>query len=135
VRAAARLPGWRERVARLVGPHAQPAISGTLALFVYGFFVHALGLLDDELHTVVVGAVLAVAATLTIRTTQARVAVWLTALAGAALLVAPQPTGVLDMHRLTPALLALSIAGAGFVLLAASGGRRITLELAEQGER
>jgi hypothetical protein len=42
---------------------------------------------------------------------------------------------VLDMHRLTPALLALSIAGAGFVLLAASGGRRITLELAEQGER
>jgi len=126
---------WRERLARLVGPHAQSAISGTLALIVYGFFVHAIGLLGDELHTIVVVTVLAVAATVTIRTTKARVAVWLTALAGAALLVPPQPTGVLDMHQLTPALLALSIAGAGFVLLAASGGRRITLEPAEQGER
>jgi UDP-glucose 4-epimerase len=125
----------RERLARLVGPHAQSAISGVLALVVYGFILHATGLLDDELHTVVVGAVLAVAATVTIRTTKARVAVWLTALAGAALLVPPEPTGVLDMHQLTPALLALSIAGAGFVLLAASGGRRVTLEPAEQGER
>jgi UDP-glucose 4-epimerase len=124
-----------ERLARLLGPYAQSAISGTLALIVYGFLVHAIGLLDDELHTVLVGAVLAVVATVTVRTTKARVAVWLTALAGAVLLVTPQPTGVLDMHQLTPALLALSIAGAGFVLLAAAGGRRITLELAEQGER
>jgi UDP-glucose 4-epimerase len=127
--------GRRERLARLVGRYAQSAISGTLALIVYGFLVHAAGLLEDELHTVIVGAVLAVVATVTIRTTKARVAVWLTALAGAALLISPQPTGVLDMHQLSPALLVLSIAGAGFVLLAAAGGRRLTLELAEQGER
>jgi len=117
-----------------VAPYAQSVISGALALVVYGFVLHAAGLLDGEEHTVLVVAVLTVAATLTIRSTQARVAVWLIALAGAALLIAPQPSGVLDMARLTVPLLALALGGAGFVLLAAASGRRLTLELAEQPE-
>jgi ABC-type iron transport system FetAB permease component len=120
---------------RLAAPYAQSAVSAVLALIVYGFLMHAVGLLEDEMHTVIVGVVLAVAATITIRSTKARVAVWLTALAGAALLIPPQPTGVLDMHQLNPPLLALSIAGAGFVLLAAASGRRSPLELVEQGEQ
>jgi ABC-type iron transport system FetAB permease component len=120
---------------RRAAPYAQSATSAVLALTVYGFLMHAIGLLEDELHTVLVVAVLGVAATITIRSTKARVAVWLTALAGAALLIAPQPTGVLDMHQLNLPLLVLSIAGAGFVLLAAASGQRIPLELAEQGER
>jgi UDP-glucose 4-epimerase len=125
----------RRQLVRRVAPYAQSAISAGLALIVYGFFMHAIGLLDDELHTVVVGAVLAVAATVTIRSTKARVAVWLTALAGAALLLAPPRMGVLDMHPLNLPLLVLSIAGAGFVLLAGASGRHITLELVEQGEQ
>jgi UDP-glucose 4-epimerase len=133
--AAAPWRGPRGWLVRRAAPYAQSAISAVLALIVYGFLMQAVGMADDELHTVIVGAVLAVAATITIRSTKARIAVWLTALAGAAVLIAPQPTGVLDMHRLTPALLALSIGGAGFVLLSAAGGRRITLELVEQGEQ
>jgi UDP-glucose 4-epimerase len=125
----------RGRLVRRAAPYAQSATSAVLALTVYGFLMHAIGLLEDELHTVLVVAVLGVAATITIRSTKARVAVWLTALAGAALLIAPQPTGVLDMHQLNLPLLVLSIAGAGFVLLAAASGQRIPLELAEQGER
>jgi UDP-glucose 4-epimerase len=134
--APARAP-WRPRgrLVRLAAPYAQSAVSAVLALIVYGFLLHAVGLLEDEMHTVIVGVVLAVAATITIRSTKARVAVWLTALAGAALLIPPQPTGVLDMHQLNPPLLALSIAGAGFVLLAAASGRRSPLELVEQGEQ
>ena len=74
-------------------------------------------------------------ATLSTRSTQAKVAVWLTAAVGAALLIPPQPTGVLDMHQLNLPLLALALTGAGFVLLATASGRRRVLELAEQGER
>ncbi len=120
---------------RLAAVYAQSVISGVLALIVYGFVMHAAGLLEDEEHTVLVVALLMVVATVSTRSTQAKVAVWLTALAGAVLLIPPQPTGVLDMARLNVPLLALAIAGAGFVLLAAASGRRITLELAEQGER
>jgi UDP-glucose 4-epimerase len=124
---------WRRRIARVVALHAQATISAILALIVYGFVLHAAGLLDDEGHTVLVVAVLMVVATLSTRTTRARVAVWLTAAAGAVLLIPAQPTGVLDMARLTVPLLALAIVGASFVLLVATTGRR-TLELADQGE-
>jgi UDP-glucose 4-epimerase len=134
-RTVARRRIWRERIMRLTAVYAQSVISGVLALIVYGFVLHAAGLLGDEEHTVLVVAVLMVVATLSTRSTQAKVAAWLTALAGAVLLIPPQPTGVLDMARLNVPLLALAIAGAGFVLLAAASGRRITLELAEQGER
>jgi len=133
--AAVRRRFWPRRIVRLAAVYAQSVISGVLALIVYGFVMHAAGLLEDEEHTVLVVAVLMVVATLSTRSTQAKVAVWLTALAGAVLLIPPQPTGVLDMARLNVPLLALAIAGAGFVLLAAASGRRITLELAEQGER
>jgi UDP-glucose 4-epimerase len=133
-RAAARHV-WRQRIVRLAAVYAQSVISGVLALIVYGFVMHAAGLMEDEEHTVLVVALLLVVATVSTRSTQAKVAVWLTALAGAVLLIPPQPTGVLDMARLNVPLLALAIAGAGFVLLAAASGRRITLELAEQGER
>jgi UDP-glucose 4-epimerase len=123
----------RRRIARVVALHAQATISAVLALIVYGFVLHAAGLLDDEGHTVLVVAVLMVVATLSTRTTRARVAVWLTAAAGAVLLIPAQPTDVLDMARLTVPLLALAIVGASFVLLVATTGRR-TLELADQGE-
>jgi hypothetical protein len=119
---------------RRLAPYAQSVISGVLALVVYAFVLHAAGLLAGEENTVLVVAVLTVAATVTTRSTQARVAVWLTALAGAALLIPPQPTGILDMARLTLPLLALALGGAGFVLVAAASGRRLTLELAEQRE-
>ena len=66
----------------------------------------SIGLDADEMHTVIVVAVLGVVATLSTRSTQAKVAVWLTAGVGAALLIPPQPTGVLDMHQLNPPLLA-----------------------------
>jgi UDP-glucose 4-epimerase len=138
--AAAQAATPRRRPTRLrrrlhrVAPYAQSVISGALALVVYGFVLHAAGLLGGEENTVLVVAALTVAATLTIGTTKARVAVWITALAGAALLIAPQPTGILDMARLTVPLLALALGGAGFVLLAAASGRRLTLELAEQPE-
>ncbi len=133
--AATRRHVWRQRIVRLAAVYAQSVISGVLALIVYGFVMHAAGLMEDEEHTVLVVALLLVVATVSTRSTQAKVAVWLTALAGAVLLIPPQPTGVLDMARLNVPLLALAIAGAGFVLLAAASGRRITLELAEQGER
>ena len=123
------------RPIRAIAPHAQSAVSGILALIVYGYLMTSIGLLADEMHTVIVVAVLAVVATLSTRSTQAKVAVWLTAAVGAALLIPPQPTGVLDMHQLNPPLLALALMGAGFVLLAAASGRRGELELAEQGER
>jgi UDP-glucose 4-epimerase len=116
-------------------PYLQSTVSGILALTVYGFLMHAIGVLDDELHTVLVVAVLGVVATVSTRSTQARIAVWLTAAVGAALLIPPEPTGVLDMAQLNPPLLALAIIGAGFVLLSAASGRRRVLELAQQGER
>jgi hypothetical protein len=119
---------------RRLAPYAQSVVSGVLALVVYAFVLHAAGLLAGEENTVLVVAVLTVAATVTTRSTQARIAVWLTALAGAALLIPPQPTGILEMARLTLPLLALALGGAGFVLLAAASGRRLTLELAEQRE-
>ncbi len=123
------------RPVRAIAPHAQSAVSGVLALIVYGYLMTSIGLLADEMHTVIVVAVLAVVATLSTRSTQAKVAVWLTAAVGAALLIPPQPTGVLDMHQLNVPLLALALMGAGFVLLATASGRRGELELAEQGER
>ena len=122
-------------VVRRFAPYVQSTVSGLLALTVYGFLMHAIGLLDDELHTVLVVAVLGVVATVSTRSTQARIAVWLTAAVGAALLIPPQPTGVLDMAQLNPPLLALAIIGAGFVLLSAVSGRRRVLELAQQGEQ
>jgi UDP-glucose 4-epimerase len=122
-------------VVRRFAPYVQSTVSGLLALTVYGFLMHAIGLLDDELHTVLVVAVLGVVATVSTRSTQARIAVWLTAAVGAALLIPPQPTGVLDMAQLNPPLLALAIIGAGFVLLSAVSGRRRLLELAQQGEQ
>ena len=123
----------RVRVPRVVATHAQSAISAVLALIVYGFVLHSAGLLADEEHTVLVVTVLMVVATVSTRTTQARIAVWLAAAAGAVLLIPPQPTGVLDMARLNVPLLALAIIGASFVLLVATTGRR-TPGLAEQGE-
>lgn len=129
----ARLRG--SRVARFTAPYAPSAVSGILALIVWGYLMTSIGLVADEMHTVIVLAVLGVVATLSTRSTQAKVAVWLTAAVGAALLIPPQPTGVLDIHQLNPPLLALGLTGAAFVLLATVSGRRGELELAEQGER
>jgi hypothetical protein len=90
--------------------------------------LHAAGLSNDGWHTVLVVAVLGVTASASMRSTTGRVAVWLTALAGAALLVPAGTSEALDFARLNVPLLTLGIAGAGIALLGVAGGRRTVLE-------
>jgi UDP-glucose 4-epimerase len=112
-------------------------IGGVLALLVYALVLDFAGLPGDDEHSVLVVAVLALASTFSIASTQARVAVWAIALAGAVLLIPARTTGALDLAPLDLPLLALGLAGAGFALLAVKDGRRRMLELslAEQAER
>jgi hypothetical protein len=135
--------------ARRPRPHADPTLpsltlqrftallSGLLALVLYIVVLHAAGLSSDSWHTVVVVAALGLTASVSLRSTGARVAVWLTALAGAALLVPVGTSQALDMAHLNLALLTLGIAGAGIVLLGVAGGRRTVLEpsFADRSER
>jgi UDP-glucose 4-epimerase len=134
----------RARLARLALP-ALPAtarrraggiVGGCLALLVYAYVLRAAGLPDAEEHSVLVVAMLALASTLSITSTRARIGAWAVAAVGAALLIAPTK-GALDLAPLDVPLLALGLAGAGFALLAVKDGRRRMLEppLAEQPER
>jgi hypothetical protein len=105
-------------------------LAGVLALAVYAYVLSAAGLPGDDEHSVLVIAILALASTVSIASTQARIAVWAVALAGAVLLIPARTSGALDLSPLDPGLLALGLAGAGFALLAVKDGRRRTLELA-----
>jgi hypothetical protein len=62
------------------------------------------------------------------RSTAARVAVWITALVGAALLIPAGTSEAMDFARLNLPLLTLGLAGAGIGLLGVAGGRRTVLE-------
>ena len=112
-------------------------LAGLLALLVYAYVLSAAGLPGDDEHSVLVIAVLALASTVSMASTQARTAVWGVALIGAVLLIPARTSGALDLSPLDPGLLALGLAGAGFALLAVKDGRRRTLELllAEHAER
>jgi hypothetical protein len=112
-------------------------VGGVLALLVYAYVLSAAGLPGDDEHSVLVIAVLALASTVSIASTQARIAVWAVALVGAVLLIPARTSGAMDLSPLDPGLLALGLAGAGFALLAVKDGRRRTLELslAEHAER
>jgi UDP-glucose 4-epimerase len=116
---------------------ATAGVSGLLALVLYVVVLHAAGLSNDGWHTVLVVAALGVTASASMRSTAARVAVWLTALAGAALLVPAGTSEAMDFARLNPSLLMLGIAGAGIGLLGVAGGRRTVLEpsFADRSER
>jgi hypothetical protein len=102
--------------------------SGVLALVLYVVVLHAAGLSNDGWHTVLVVAVLGLAASVSTHSTSARVAVWLTALAGAALLIPAGPSAAMDFARLNIQLLILGLAGAGIGLLGVAGGKRTVLE-------
>jgi UDP-glucose 4-epimerase len=103
-------------------------VSGLLALVLYVVVLHAAGLSNDSWHTVLVVAALGVTASASMRSTAARVSVWLMALAGAALLVPAGTSEAMDFARLNPSLFVLGIAGAGIGLLGVAGGRRTVLE-------
>jgi UDP-glucose 4-epimerase len=112
-------------------------VAGVLALLVYAYVLSAAGLPGDDEHTVLVIALLALASTVSVASTQGRIAVWGVAVVGAVLLIPARTTGAMDLSPLDPGLLALGLAGAGFALLAVKDGRRRTLELslAEHAER
>ncbi len=112
-------------------------LSGLLALVLYVVVLHAAGLSNDGWHTVLVVAALGLTASVTLHSTTARIAVWLTALAGAALLIPAGTSEALDFARLNPQLLMLGLAGAGIGLLGVAGGKRTVLEpsFADRGER
>ncbi|MDX6680499.1 MAG: UDP-glucose 4-epimerase [Solirubrobacteraceae bacterium] len=131
VRAPARASG------HLVLQRATAVVSGLLALVLYVVVLHAAGLSNDGWHTVLVVAALGVTASASMRSTTARVAVWLMALAGAALLIPAGTSEAMDFARLNPSLLVLGIAGAGIGLLGVAGGRRTVLEpsFADRSER
>jgi UDP-glucose 4-epimerase len=112
-------------------------VAGVLALLVYAYVLSSAGLPGDDEHTVLVIALLALASTVSVSSTQGRIAVWGIAVVGAVLLIPARTTGAMDLSPLDPGLLALGLAGAGFALLAVKDGRRRTLELslAEHAER
>jgi UDP-glucose 4-epimerase len=127
----AKRPRW------LAVPSVVAAISGLLALVVYAYVLHAAGLESDDEHTVLVVAALGVASTVSIGSAQSRIAVWVLAALGAALLIPAPTSGALDLARLDLPLLMLGLAGAGFAMLAVMDGRRRILEpslAAEQGD-
>ncbi len=112
-------------------------LGGIVALLVYAYVLSAAGLPGDDEHSVLVISALALLSTVSIASTQGRIAVWTIALAAAVLLIPARTSGALDLSPLSPGLLALGLAGAGFALLAVKDGRRRTLEfsLAEHAER
>jgi UDP-glucose 4-epimerase len=103
-------------------------VSGLLALVVYVVVLHAAGLSSDGWHTVLVIAALGLLASVSTHSTAARIAVWIAALAGAALLIPAGTSEAMDFARLNVQLLTLGIAGAGIGLLGVAGGRRTVLE-------
>jgi UDP-glucose 4-epimerase len=116
------------RVPHLALQRFTAVVSGLLALVLYSIVLHAAGLASDSWHTVLVVATLGLTASVSTRSTAARVAVWLTALVGAAVLIPAGTSEALDFARLNLALLTLGIAGAGIGLLGVAGGRRTVLE-------
>jgi UDP-glucose 4-epimerase len=116
------------RVSRDTLRRVTAIVSGLLALVLYVIVLHAAGLSNDSWHTVLVVAVLGLTASASTRSTAARVAVWITALVGAALLVPAGTSEALDFARLNLPLLTLGLAGAGIGLLGVAGGRRTVLE-------
>jgi hypothetical protein len=131
LRALAEVRRWR------VTRSAAASISGLAALLVYAYVLHAAGLESDDEHTVLVVAVLGVASTVSIGSAKSRIAVWMTALVGALLLIPAQTSGALDLARLDLPLLVLGLAGAGFAMLAVMDGRRRVLGpplVTERGE-
>jgi hypothetical protein len=125
------------RVPHLALQRFTSVVSGLLALVLYSVVLHAAGLASDSWHTVLVVATLGLTASVSTRSTAARVAVWLTALVGAAVLIPAGTSEALDFARLNLALLTLGIAGAGIGLLGVAGGRRTVLEpsFADQADR
>jgi UDP-glucose 4-epimerase len=122
---AARTP---RRIPRGVLQHTTAVVSGLLALVLYVVILHAAGLANDSWHTVLVVAALGLLAGVSTRSTAARVAVWIAALAGAALLIPAGTSEAMDFARLNLPLLTLGLAGAGIGLLGVVGGRRTVLE-------
>jgi UDP-glucose 4-epimerase len=111
-------------------------VSGLLALVLYVIVLHAAGLSNDSWHTVLVISALGLTASVSMHSTKARVAVWITALVGAALLIPAGTSDAMDFARLNLPLLTLGLAGAGIGLLGVVGGRRTVLEpsLADRAE-
>ncbi|MDX6721471.1 MAG: UDP-glucose 4-epimerase [Solirubrobacteraceae bacterium] len=130
-------PNRNRRTPHLALQRFTAVVSGLLALVLYSIVLHAAGLASDSWHTVLVVATLGLTASVSTRSTAARVAVWLTALVGAAVLIPAGTSEALDFARLNLALLTLGIAGAGIGLLGVAGGRRTVLEpsFADQGDR
>ena len=116
------------RGSRLKLQRVTAVVSGLLALVLYVIVLHAAGLSNDGWHTVLVVAALGLTASVSMRSTTARVAVWLTALAGAALLIPAGTSAAMDFAQLNVPLLTLGLAGAGIGLLGVAGGRRTVLE-------
>jgi UDP-glucose 4-epimerase len=112
-------------------------VSGLLALVLYVVILHAAGLSSDSWHTVLLIAALGLTASVSTKSTAARIAVWLAALAGAALLIPAGTSEAMDFARLNVPLLTLGLAGAGIGLLGVAGGRRTVLEpsFADRSER
>jgi UDP-glucose 4-epimerase len=118
----------RRRVPHLALQRVTAVASGLLALVVYVLVLHRAGLSSDSWHTVMVVSILGLTASVSTKSTTARVVVWLAALAGAAVLIPAGTSGALDFARLNLPLLTLGIAGAGIGLLGVAGGRRTVLE-------
>ena len=103
-------------------------VSGLLALVLYVVILHAAGLSSYSFETVLLVAALGLTASVSTKSTAARIAVSIAALAGAALLIPAGTSEALDFARLNVQLLMLGLAGAGLGLLAVAGGRRTVLE-------
>ncbi len=119
--------GRRRRIPHLALQRVTSIVSGLLALVLYVVVLHRAGLESDNWHTVLVVAALGLTASVSTRSTAARVAVWIAALAGAAILIPAGTSEALDFARLNVSLLMLGIAGAGIGLLGVAGGRRTVL--------
>jgi UDP-glucose 4-epimerase len=118
----------RRRVPHVTLQRLTGVVSGLLALVLYVVILHRAGLSSDSWHTVLVVSALGLTASVSTNSTTARVAVWLAALAGAALLIPAGTSSAMDFARLNVPLLMLGIAGAGIGLLGVVGGRRTMLE-------
>lgn len=121
-------PVARRRIPHVTLQRVTALVSGLLALVVYVVVLHAAGLSNDRWHTVLVVAALGLTASVSTRSTTARIAVWIAALAGAAILIPAGTSDALDFARLNLPLLTLGLAGAGIGLLGVAGGRRTVLE-------
>jgi len=126
--AVAHAPAARRATAHVTLQRITAIVSGLLALVLYVVVLHAAGLSSDSWHTVLLVAALGLTASVSARSTSARVGVWIAALAGAALLIPAGTSDAMDFARLNVPLLMLGLAGAGIGLLGIAGGRRTVLE-------